>query len=243
MSPQGGFTASCTLKSWSCGAGLNPVVRWVTAAPRCVLLHNLLMHETSSFWCLMLSRQGRLARSCAAPLMRMFVSEHMWSEGFFSFRLISVFRMAKEISKVLMRRTSTPVTTTPCLRQMRSSSTLWTVVRLLTQTLRHLRNRTTAESYLKPPTDQRLPQMLRPNLRPQHPPRQRSLRPRSPALSRSLATLGRPHPATSPPLRQQNLARSSFSTPPLQKNHRPRRKRPPNQHQTRAQSSPSESSS
>lgn len=35
-----------------------------------MLLHNLLLHETSSFCCLMLSRQGRLARSCAAPLMR-----------------------------------------------------------------------------------------------------------------------------------------------------------------------------
>ena len=75
MSLQGGFTVSSTQKIWSWQTGLNHLVRWVTEQNRCkpfcrllqtpdsilvfimLQLHNLLLHDISSFWCLVRCRQ------------------------------------------------------------------------------------------------------------------------------------------------------------------------------------------
>lgn len=79
MFPQGGFTVSCTLKSWSWETGLKHLMRWVTEQnrrkPLCclllmtphscwvlvfiiVVLHNVLLHDISSFWCLFRCQQS-----------------------------------------------------------------------------------------------------------------------------------------------------------------------------------------
>lgn len=134
------------------------------------------------------------------------------------------FRKAKEISKGLMERMGTLVMSTHFLHQMRSMSTLWTLVH------KNLMNRNLKSRISLKPLQ---------NLRYRHPLRKRL----SPVLSPSLATLARTHRATSPLFQQQNLAPSSFLSLRLQKNNNPHLhlETSPKQHPTPAQSNHSES--
>ncbi len=114
MSPQGDFTASCTLKSWSWQTRLNHLVRWVTeqadvnhSVARCSRLHvecYTIFYYTmqpSGAWSDVISLQHWLACSYAHK-MRMFVSadQTYWTGislfAFHFFPMLFLFQDDKE---------------------------------------------------------------------------------------------------------------------------------------------------